>query len=87
MQAFTATVSHGLRAPLRHIVSYVQPVQEDAGPQLAPEVRGFLTTIADSARHMGHQMDALRVLAQVGQGALGLEAVPVGEMVVELTSP
>lgn len=67
MQDFTATVSHDLRAPLRHIVSYVQLVQEDAGPQLEPEVLGFLSTISDSARHMGLLLDGLSELSRVGR--------------------
>jgi|APCry1669189034_1035192.scaffolds.fasta_scaffold03351_4 signal transduction histidine kinase len=66
MREFTYTVSHDLRAPLRHILSYVQLVQEDAGPQLAEEVQGFLATIADSAAHLGLLMDALLDLSRVG---------------------
>ena len=57
MQEFTATVSHDLRAPLRHIVSYVQMVQEDAGPLLNDEVQEFLVTITSSPRHMGLLLD------------------------------
>ena len=81
MQAFTATVSHDLRAPLRHIVSYVQIVQEDAGPQLDAEVQGFLATISDSARHMGLLLDGLAGLARVGAAPLTLAAVPLQPMV------
>lgn len=66
MQDFTYTVSHDLRAPLRHIVSYAQLVQEDAGPQLSAEVQGFLGTITDSAKHMGVMLDALLELSRVG---------------------
>jgi len=66
MQDFTAAVSHDLRAPLRHIVSYVQLVQEDAGPQLEPEVLDFLATISDSARHMGVLLDGLTTLSHIG---------------------
>ena len=62
MQAFTATVSHDLRAPLRHIVSFAQLVQEEAGPQLDAEVRGFLATMVDSARHLGVMLDGLTAL-------------------------
>lgn len=66
MQEFTSTVSHDLRAPLRHIVSYAALVQEDAGPQLSPEVQGFLATMVDSAKHLGLMLDALRELSRVG---------------------
>ena len=66
MQDFSYTVSHDLRASLRHIISYAQLVQEDAGPLLPEETRGFLHTISDSARHMGVLMDGLMELARLG---------------------
>ncbi|MDO8285968.1 MAG: ATP-binding protein [Rhodoferax sp.] len=81
MQDFTATVSHDLRAPLRHIVSYVQLVLEDAGPQLEPEVMDFLATISDSARHMGVLLDGLTTLSRIGLTPLELGAVSLQELV------
>jgi two-component system, OmpR family, sensor kinase len=75
MQDFTYTVSHDLRAPLRHIVSYAQLVQEDAGPQLSAEVQGFLGTITDSANHMGAMLDALLELSRVGTAPVQLGPV------------
>ena len=75
MQHFTYAVSHDLRAPLRHIVSYAQLVEEDAGPQLNEEVRGFLSTITDSARNMGVLLDGLAAMARVGTAPV--ELVPI----------
>src|SRR5512133_1238568 len=77
MREFAATVSHDLRAPLRHIVAYAQLVQEDAGPQLDAEVQGFLSTITDSARHMGVLLDGVAALSRVGSAPLTLCAVPL----------
>jgi len=84
MQEFAGTVSHDLRAPLRHILSYAQLVQEDAGPQLDAEVQGFLTTIVDSARHMGGLLDGLSQLARVGAQPIHLEPVALQDLVQEL---
>lgn len=81
MQAFAGTVSHDLRAPLRHIISYTQLVQEDAGEQLDPEVQGFLTTIVDSARHMGALLDGLSQLSRVGVQPVHLEPVALQDLV------
>lgn len=81
MQAFTATVSHDLRAPLRHIVSFAQLVQEDAGPQLGAEVQGFLSTITDSARHLGVLLDGLAELARIGTLPVALGTVPLQALV------
>lgn len=89
MQDFSYTVSHDLRASLRHILSYAQLVQEDAGPLLPEETAGFLNTITDSARHMGLLMDGLMELSRLGTvvvqiGPVSLHAV-VQDVVAELT--
>ena len=81
MQDFTYTVSHDLRASLRHIISYARLVQEDAGPQLSGEVQGFLGTIVDSAQHMGVLMDGLMELSRLGTVPLNPEAVPLQPLV------
>lgn len=81
MQNFTYAVSHDLRAPLRHIASYAQLVQEDAGPQLSAEVQEFLTTITDSARHMGVMLDGLLALSRVGTVLVEKAAVPLQALV------
>ena len=90
MQALMATVSHDLRAPLRHIVSYAQLVQEDAGPLLNAEVQGFLATMTESARHMGRLLDGLGALAQLGTAPINLAPVAlqvlVNELVAQLTA-
>ncbi|MGI9134665.1 MAG: sensor histidine kinase [Rhodoferax sp.] len=84
MQNFTYAVSHDLRAPLRHVVSFAQLVRDEAGPQLDPEVLGFLATISDSARQMGAMLDALSALARVGTVPLQLQAVPLPPLLQEL---
>jgi len=84
MHEFTYAVSHDLRAPLRHIISFAQLVQEDAGPQLDAEVLGFLDTIGDSARHMGLLLDGLLALHRVGSVPLDMCAVPLQALVSEV---
>ena len=49
MQGFAATVSHDLRAPLRHIASFAQLLQDEAGPQLQGEPAVFLGHIQGAA--------------------------------------
>ncbi len=84
MQEFTYTVPHDLRAPLRHIMSFAQLVQEDAGHLLNPEVQGFLDTISSSARHMGQLLDGLTALSRLGSAAVDLVAVALQPLVEEL---
>ncbi len=83
MQDFTYTVSHDLRASLRHILSYAHLVQEDAGPQLSEEVQGFLATITDSARHMGVLMDGLMELSRLGTVGTNMGPVDLQQLVQE----
>lgn len=84
MQDFSYTVSHDLRASLRHVLSYAQLVQEDAGEQLAPQVQGFLATMADSARHMGALMDGLMELNRLGTVPLQPQPLPLRPLLQEL---
>ncbi len=84
MQDFSYTVSHDLRASLRHILSYAQLVQEDAAPLLPAETLGFLNTITDSARHMALLMDGLMELSRLGTVALQITAVPLQPLLREL---
>lgn len=86
MQEFTSAVSHDLRAPLRHIVSFAQLVEEDAGPQLSAEVQGFLATIAGSAQHLGVMLDGLRELARIGALPLAPEPVALPALVHEVAA-
>jgi light-regulated signal transduction histidine kinase (bacteriophytochrome) len=84
MRDFTYTVSHDLRASLRHILSYAHLVQEDAGPQLSTEVQGFLGTITESARHMGVLMDGLMELSRIGSVPMQTDPVPLQTLVSEV---
>ena len=86
MQDFSYTVSHDLRASLRHILSYAQLVQEDAGPLLPQETLGFLNTISDSARHMGVLMDGLMELSRLGTVALQIGPVSLQAVVQDVVA-
>jgi light-regulated signal transduction histidine kinase (bacteriophytochrome) len=84
LKDFTYTVSHDLRADLRHILAFAEIVQEDAGPQLDAQVQGHLATITASARHMGVLMDGLMEYSRMGTVPLHVAPVQVGPMVAEL---
>ncbi len=66
LQEFTYTVSHDLRAPLRHMVSFARLLEEEAAAQLTGESADFLRTITASAHHMGVLLDALTALSRLG---------------------
>ena len=84
LQAFTATVSHDLRAPLRHITSFAQLLQEDAGPALGDEAQEFLAHITGSAKQLAQMLDALLALSRVGTVPLHLQRVALDEVLAVL---
>ena len=84
MQDFTYTVSHDLRASLRHILAYAELVQEDAGDQMDAEVRAHLDTISSAARHMGVLMDGLMELSRLATVSMHCVPVELGSLVHEV---
>ncbi|MDD2925712.1 ATP-binding protein [Rhodoferax sp.] len=85
LQEFTYTVSHDLRAPLRHITSYVQVIQEDWSDMPA-DVADHLATIEQSAQLLARQLDGLTQLSRLGLQPLQLQAVDVGALVQEVAA-
>ena len=84
MQSLVATISHDLRAPLRHITSFSQLVQDEAGPQLNAEMREFLGHISTSAHTLGSMLDGLLALSRIGTVALYPEAVDLTALIQAL---
>jgi signal transduction histidine kinase len=78
MEAFSYSVSHDLRAPLRAISSYAQLVMLDHGPSLPAEGRAGLQTVLRSAQQMGELIDSLLTLAGLSRRALNHELLDPG---------
>ena len=74
-EAFSYSVSHDLRAPLRHINSFCAILQEDFGASLADQARDYLDRISDATRKMGVLIDELLELSRVSR--VVLQHVPV----------
>jgi light-regulated signal transduction histidine kinase (bacteriophytochrome) len=66
LQAFGYSISHDLRAPLRHVLGFVKLLRRDAGPSLAEPCLGYLTTISQSANRMGKLIDDLLAFSRIG---------------------
>ena len=82
MQDFTYTVSHDLRAPLRHITSFAKLVQMESAEQLNEEAQGFLGNVVESAALMGRMLDGLLALSRVGVAPLSPQPVAL-DMVLD----
>ncbi|MDM0088247.1 ATP-binding protein [Variovorax sp. J22G40] len=89
LEAFSYTVSHDLRAPMRHIAGYVDLVVDSEGKALSPRALRYMTNVKDAASFAGQLVDALLDFSRMGRAALKQRAVDtqllVGDLVRELS--
>lgn len=81
LEAFSYSVSHDLRAPLRHIVGFSDLLIEAAGSEDAAMRERFLKNIKQSARLAGKLVDDLLSFSQMGRAALRPTQVDMTELV------
>jgi PAS domain S-box-containing protein len=81
LEAFTYSVSHDLRAPLRAIDGFSHAVLDDYGPQLPEKGRHYLETIRKSAESMGQLIDDLLTFSRLSRAPLSRRAVDTRELV------
>jgi PAS domain S-box-containing protein len=83
LEAFSYSVSHDLRAPLRHISGFAGKLEAQLGDQADDRVRHYIDVISSSSRRMAQLIDDLLVFSRLGRGALRLQPVDMQSLVEE----
>ena len=80
LEAFSYSVSHDLRAPLRHIDGFVELLSKHAGPSLDEKGRRHLVTISTAAQRMGALIDDLLVFSRMGRTEMRKSSVDLAAL-------
>jgi PAS domain S-box-containing protein len=81
LEAFSYSVSHDLRAPLRAVNGFVQLLVQTHAAQLSPDARRYLDRVAAGARQMGQLIDDLLAFSRLGRTPLEKRNLAAGEVV------
>ena len=78
LEAFAYSVSHDLRAPLRHIDGFIEMLRHRAEASLDDQSHHYMDVIADSARKMGTLIDDLLSFSRMGRNEMFKSQVDLG---------
>jgi PAS domain S-box-containing protein len=84
LDAFAYSVSHDLRAPLRHIDGFMELLQKKTGPALDEQSRHYMAAISGSAQKMTLLVDDLLSFSRMGRQAMSFKQVDLAIMVREV---
>jgi PAS domain S-box-containing protein len=83
LQAFSYSVSHDLRAPLRHVLGFVLKLHKNVGATLSEDDLELVNTITEAAKRMGHLIDDLLAFSRVGRASLQKTDVNLDDLIKE----
>lgn len=86
LEAFSYSVSHDLRAPLRAIDGFSQALLEDFGDRLDADARGYLDRVRAAAQRMGHLIDDLLKLSRVARAQLDVQEVDLSALAADVVA-
>jgi len=83
LEAFSYSVSHDLRAPLRHVAGFSDKLSRHLGDAADDKSRHYLEVISSSARRMAALIDDLLVYSRLGRAAMRQQAVDMQSLVAD----
>ena len=86
LEAFSHSVSHDLRAPLRHINGFAEILKEEFYSQLPEKARTYLDTISDAAKKMNRLIDDLLNLSRTNRTQLKRSTLKMNQVLDDALS-
>ena len=84
MHAFTYSVSHDLRAPLRHIDGFIELLQRKTETVIDEQGRHYMAAISEAAQKMGLLIDDLLSFSRMGRHAVTVQQVDLSRLVRDI---
>jgi PAS domain S-box-containing protein len=83
LEAFAYSVSHDLRAPLRHMAGYTELLQKKASSGLDQKSNHYILMMLEAAKRMGNLIDDLLAFSRIGRAETQKTLVSLGQLVRE----
>lgn len=84
LESFAYSVSHDLRAPLRHVIGFTEILESDLGEMADPEISRLTGTIKNSAHKMGQLIDELLNYSRLGRTKLKTIKISLNPLIEEV---
>jgi protein-histidine pros-kinase len=84
LEAFAYSISHDLRAPLRHMVGYAELLQKNTSANLDEKGRRHMTNILEAGKRMGMLIDDLLAFSRIGRAETRETMVSLDQLVREV---
>jgi PAS domain S-box-containing protein len=80
LQAYSYSIAHDIRAPVRHVLGFTEMIETDEETRLSAQGRGYMERLRDAGRRMNAMIDSLLGLGRVGQQKLQQQKFDLGQL-------